>query len=272
MIKIAALRVKPIKVDRLLISWEFEQTLENFQEYSFELQRSQSPESDFETVHRFTDSVQFVDELQYKRLWTTLFYRIKTTQLSTGAVAITGPEGIGSAPNLEALEIIRRNDILLKNRRHGIGVPIIVFLKKRSGITCECWDADKKRPRTSNCLECFGGTFYGGYHDPIITWANLTPDTKMVQIPQWGEMEANESRIFMSNYPVLTPKDVVIDPHKMILWTVERIETSERRGCLLHQIVSISYIDKNHVLYTLLDKYPDLMSEIQSQSDKIQTR
>ena len=256
-------------MDQVLIEWKFSQTLEDFHDYSFELQRSKSPEDDYETIFRFLDESQFLDNVNYKRLWANLFYRIKITQISTGKIIETDPQEFGYEPNLEALEIIRRNDILLKNKRHGIGVPVIVFLRKRQGIDCNCWDRDKKRFKTSNCTDCYGGRFLGGFSAPIITWANLTPDRKGVTIPQWGEQETNESRLFFSNYPIITPKDIIIDPGKMILWTAENIETSERRGHLLHQLVSVSFVDRNSVYYKLIEKYPDVITNARTLKNRI---
>jgi hypothetical protein len=204
-----------------------------------------------------------------KRLWNTIFYRIEVLHIASGTRTYSHAVTFGTSPNLEALEIIRRNDILLKNKRHGIGVPLIAYIRKRSGIECTCWDKDKKRVRTSSCEDCFGSGFESGYYPPVITWANVTPDNKLVQIPQWGEVEPNEVRIFVSNYPLLIPKDVLINPFKMELWVVENVQTTERRGCTLHQVVSASYIDRNSILYRLLDRDPAILDLAYVESGRI---
>jgi hypothetical protein len=172
-------------------------------------------------------------------------------------------------PNLEALEIVRRNDILLKNKRHGIGVPVAIFKEKKIGPSCICWDRNKQRVRRSSCDECFGSHIQGGYYKPLIVWANLSPDTKMVQIPQWGEMEPNEKRIFMSNYPVLSPRDLIYNPSNATMYMIDKIETSERRGTMLHQIVSASFLDRNSVVYKLLDREQDLDKNLREETMKI---
>jgi hypothetical protein len=270
MITIERIDVRPVKVDKVMISWKFTPSFESFANYSFELQRSRAPDSDYETVYRFTDASQYLDDVQYKRLWSTLYYRIKTTNTSDGKTVYSAAYSMGYAPNMEALEIIRRHDILLRNKRHGTGVPVIVMLRKHQGIQCTCWDPDKKRVRISNCEECFGTGFYEGFHAPIITWANLTPDKKEIQIPQWGEAEQNNSRIFLSNYPVVSPKDVIINTEKMVLWTVEASDTSERRGCLLHQLLTVSFLDRSSVLYKLLEKYPEIIDSVSQQQSRIE--
>jgi len=269
MITVRTLSVVPIKPEKILLKWEFVPTLEDFRAYSFELQRSSSPESEFETIYRFEDDVQHVDSIEYKRLWNSLYYRIVTTHKESGKKVISSGHTFGYAPNLEALEIIRRNDILLRNKRHGIGVPIAIFIRKHEGPRCECWDMDKKRARTSNCDDCFGTGFYNGFYPPIVTWANLTPDNKTNPLPQWGETEPNDTRLFISNYPEVAPKDVIIEPSLMRLWMVESIETSARRGHLLHQLVTVSYLDRNNVLYKLLDKHKTLIDSTLKEKSKI---
>lgn len=267
--KIESITVRPLKIDTLHVSWTFAKTLERFQDFTFILERSESPESGFTAIASFNHITEYTDTVYYRRLWKSLYYRIRIINNSTNTVAYSMVGGLMTPPNLEALEIIRRNDILLRNRRHGTGIPIAVFSKKRMGPTCECWDADKQRLRTSNCKSCYGSHIEGGYYDPIITWANFTPNTKLVQIPQWGEMEPNERRVFMSNYPVLSPGDVLFEPSSMSVYTVEKIETSERRGTMLHQIVSASFIDRNSSLYNLIEDSKDLIAKLQNEASKI---
>lgn len=267
--KIESITIRPLKVDTLHISWVFTKTLESFQDFAFTLERSESPESGFIAITTFNHTTEYIDELYYRRLWKNLYYRVKIENKRTGAISYSIVGSLMTPPNLEALEIIRRNDILLRNRRHGTGVPVAVFTKKRIGPACECWDVDKQRLRTSNCRSCYGSHIHGGFYSPIISWANFTPNTKLIQIPQWGEMEPNEQRLFMSNYPVLSPGDVIFEPSSMSVYTVEKIETSERRGTMLHQIVSASFIDRNSALYSLLDETPDLIERLKTEASRI---
>lgn len=269
MIKVKSINVLPIKPDRVLVKWCFEPTFEDFNNFQFSLQKSASPESEYETIYTFTDNNQFVDIADYRRLWTSLNYRIVSKDKISGKEHISSPAQMGYAPNLEALEIIRRNDILLKNKRHGIGVPVAVFIRKHEGARCECWDIDKKRSRKSNCDDCFGTGFYNGVYPPIITWANLTPDNKTNPLPQWGETEPNDTRLFFSNYPEISPKDVIVEPTLMRVWIVESVETSARRGHMLHQLVTVSFLDRNNAFYKIVDKYKTLIDSIAKEKSKI---
>lgn len=269
MIKISKILVQPVNTDKILVRWEYAPTLENFSEYTFELQRSNSPESGFQTVFKFQDAIQFLDDLNFRRLWKNIYYRVVVTHTQTGKTATSSEYGFDYEPNLEALEIIRRNDILLKNRRHGVGLPVAVFIRKREGVRCECWDSEKKRVRVSNCDDCFQTGYYHGFYDPIIAWGNFTPDSKASLVEQPGEREPNDNKVFFSNYPILLPRDVVIDVTLMRAWMIDGVDTSARRGHLLHQLVTMSLLDRNHVLYKLIERYPDLISKVQEQKNRI---
>lgn len=271
MITATILSILPISSDKICVSWEFSKSVEDFRDYIFTLERSESPESGFESVLKFGHITEAVDSVRFKKIWRDLSYRIKSVNTSTGEAKYSDVATMSSAPNLEALEIVRRADILLKNRRHGTGVPVAVFKHKNIGPSCECWDENKQRLRTSNCPYCYGGRIEGGYYSPIITWANTSPPTKLVQIPQWGEMEPNEARIFFNNYPGLNPKDLIFSPASMTFFTVEKIETTTRREYILHQIVSASGLDRSHIVYRLLNEYPDIVDRLKEERARIKT-
>lgn len=271
MIKVHILSIRPIKEDKVHITWKFSQTVEDFRDYSFVLERSESPESGYKKVLSFDHITEAVDDIRFKKIWRDLVYRIKTIRKADGEEWCSQPMIITAAPNLEALEIVRRNDILLKNRRHGTGRPIAIFKRKTIGPSCQCWDSNKQRPRTSNCNYCYGSHIEGGYYYPIISWANMSPPQKVVQIPQWGEMEPNEVRIFMNNYPLVNPKDIIFVPASMLFYTVEKVETTTRREFILHQVVGISGLDRSHISYKLLDEYPDLVTTLRDEESRIKT-
>jgi hypothetical protein len=84
-------------------------------------------------------------------------------------------------------------------------------------------------------------------------------------------MEPNESRLFFNNYPELCPKDLILVPHTMMFYTVEKVETSTRRDYILHQVVSASGHDRGHISYNLLTKHPDIMDHLYTERARIKT-
>ena len=266
-------KIIPVAENRIYISWKFKQTLENFQEYIFILERSEDPASGYIPVFEFNHNIEYTDSVWFKKIWRNLYYRFQIVHTPSGTVNYTKAYRMSVAPDLEALEIVRRNNIMLRNRRYGTGTPIAVFKQKTVGPKCPvCWDYNKQKIRSSTCDECFKTGIEGGYYDPIITWANLTPPQKMVQIPQWGEMEPNEIRIFLSNEPVVNPKDIFFAPNDMLFYQINQIEISSRRGYLLHQLAAASVLDRSSIIYKLLNKYPQLTEQLDTEREKIKLR
>ena len=268
-------KVEPISLKAIKISWEFPVTLEDIGEYEFKLISSESPDEDNpgNLLHTFNHEKEYVFDCSVKKVWKDIYFRIIAFNKGTGEKACTDWVKMEDAPDLEALEIVRRNNILLTNRRHGIGLPIAVFKLKTVGPHCpDCWDFNKQKIRSSNCNSCYKTGIQGGYYAPILTWANLTPPVKQLQIPQWGEMEANEIRIFMNNWPSVNPKDLVYIPSKQSFYTVEQVETSCRRGFVLHQLVALSGCEKSSVVYKLLDEYPDKIKQLSEMRNRIKLK
>ena len=255
------------------ISWEYPVTTEDIGIYKYKLYRSSGGgEDEGELLKEFNHLKYFIDTNNIKKIWVNVYYRIETLNTHTNEIDKGKWTPMMVAPDLEAMEIVRRNDILLSNPRRGIGVPIAVFKLKIIGPHCpDCWDFNKQKIRSSSCDSCYKTGIQGGYYEPEITWANLTPPAKVIQIPQWGEMEANEIRIFMSNKPILNPKDLIYVSSRNCFYSVEQIETTTRRDYLLHQLVSASGIERKSIVYNLLKEYPDLNERLLEKANHIKT-
>lgn len=273
MITVTNIQIVPQSIDSLKVSWTFKQTPEDFRDYTFVLERSEDPASGFVPIFDFNHSMYFIDYLIYRKVWRSLYYRVTSRNIKTGESFSSPAYQLSVEPDLEALEIVRRNDILLKNRRHGTGSPVAVFKIKTVGPKCTvCWDFNKQKVRSSTCDVCYKTGIEGGYYEPVITWANLNPPQKMVQLPQWGAMESNEQRFFFNNEPSLNPKDLIFVPSSAIFYQVERVETSTRREYVLHQIVSASGLERTSVVYNLLKEYPDLTKQLGEARKRIKVK
>lgn len=273
MITVINIQIVPQSIDSLKVSWVFKQTPEDFRDYTFTLERSEDPSSGFLPIFNFNHAIYFIDKLPVRKIWRSLYYRISSKNIKTGETFFSPSFQMVVEPDLEALEIVRRNDILLKNRRHGTGSPVAVFRIKTIGPKCNvCWDFNKQKVRSSTCDVCYKTGIEGGYYEPIIAWANLNPPQKMIQLPQWGEMESNEQRFFFNNEPALNPKDLIFVPSSAIFYQVERVETSTRREYVLHQIVSASGLERTSIVYNLLKEYPDLTKQLGEARKRIKVK
>lgn len=273
MITVSYIKVIPLNTNSLKVSWQFTQTPEDFRDYTFTLERSEDPQSGFVPIFDFNHALYFIDKLTYKKIWRSLYYRVVSRNIKTGQTFESKAFPVSVAPDLESLEIVRRNDILLKNKRHGTGSPVAVFKLKTIGPKClACWDFNKQKVRSSFCDVCYKTGIEGGYYEPIITWANLNPPQKMSQLPQFGERENNDQRFFFNNSPELNPKDLIFVPSSLIFYQVERVETSTRREYILHQLVAVSGIERSSIVYRLLDDYPDLINELAKARNEIKLK
>ena len=266
-------KVEILSPGKYRISWEYPVTVEDISIYKYTLYRSTGGGTDTgEPVTSFNHLRYYVDENNIKKVWADLYYRIEVENTVTKEVDKGRWCLMSTAPDLEAMEIVRRNNILLSNPRRGIGVPVAVFKLKTIGPHCpDCWDFNKQKIRSSNCDSCYKTGIVGGYYEPVISWANLTPPAKQVQIPQWGEMEANEIRIFMSNDPVVNPKDLIYVQSRNCFYSVEQVETTTRRDFILHQLVAASGIERSSIVYNLLKEYPDLNKRLLHKTEHIKT-
>lgn len=257
-------KIIPISLTQIKITWEFPVTAEDIGEYEYTLISSEAPgetsghngdEPAGDVLLVFNHEKEYFGDINVRKMWKDTYFQIIGRNKRTGEFGHTKWKKMESEPDLEALEIVRRNNILLTNKRHGIGVPVYVFKLKTVGPHCpDCWDFNKQKIRSSTCDSCFKTGIIGGYYSPIKTYANLTPPQKQVQIPQWGEMEANEIRIFMNNEPSVNPKDLIYIPARLSMYRVEQVETSCRRNFVLHQLVAASGIEKSSVVYGLVDR------------------
>lgn len=272
MITVESLKVTPVKIGQVLVTWSFSQTLENFNDYTFELQRSESPEDGYLTIGYLTDETFFLDDVNYVKLWKNLYWRMVISNKITGEIWLSEPATIGYMPNAEAVEIVRRLDILLSNPRHGIGIPCLAFIRKTSGNSCECWDSEKRKLRKSNCDSCYGTHFENGFYSPIKIWVNFTPDTKSAPITEWGETEPNEARVLVSNYPLLNPKDIIFDPVNVRMYLVNDVSISSRRSYVLHQMLSLGYLDRTSSTYQLQEKYSDVIKKLVNDANSLKLR
>lgn len=159
-----------------------------------------------------------------------------------------GPETHRAEPDLIALEIVRRHSLLL---RRFSGIPCFFFIAKTFGQRCRCWDKTKSRVASSRCPDCYNTGFSGGFFPPIPGYyaREATPD--MIQLAAWGELHESQSSAWTTNYPLLSPRDIVADAETGDRWRVESITNIEQKGYAVMQILKISKINPGDIEFNL---------------------
>jgi len=242
----------------LTVSWKIKPTTEDVSNYTFRVMRSLSPEGPFNPIIDLVDKFVYHDaDVSLKNKYRKFFYIIRAFETAdTDNYKDSSSAWLPEKPDLEAAEIIRRNDLLLRKK---VGALCEAYLIKTYGQYCtNCFDYIKMRKRISNCPVCFNGGFVNGYFGPIATRVNFNPSQKMIQ--QAGfELQPDNIAAWMSNYPLLSPKDIVIESGTK-RWRVVQQSQTEKRRIPVHQMLQLKRVNHSDIEYEL--PYVGLTDEV----------
>jgi ribosomal protein L37AE/L43A len=246
--------------DGVVVSWLLEPEDTDVSAVEVEIQRSESPDGPFVvvqtvdpmTVFSFTDK----GAPWRPKAW-ELYYRLVSRSRSTGEEVHVGQSfGFQGQLPLDALEIIRQHDILLRGvNDHGPynGTPCTVYKRRNFGPRCpSCVDSVTNRVTISGCRSCSGTGFAGGgYYAPVDTFIAIQPAPRVVQVTQLMKSEDADTSAYMTNYPVMYPGDLIVEPSDKH-WRVTAVDVTERRRTLVKQQLRLRQLDTNDIEYETL--------------------
>lgn len=208
----------------------------------------------FRVSPRLVNVNVFVDRrANRKHFFRHMIYRVRAGRPDpiTGAfVPITGslPVEIGVEPDLLALEIVRQFRVL---HRRVTGQLCAIFSIKDFGPRCGfCWNPVQKRSTSSSCRECFGTGFIGGYFAQVNAFVDFNPTEESVQITQFGEWQSNDTLVWVTNFPPMKPRDMIVDPLNR-RWRVVNRRPIARLGFVVQQFLQIREIPRVDVEHSL---------------------
>ena len=176
-------------------------------------------------------------------------YKIKCRNKKTQEEVISNTFTWESPLDLVGLYIIAEDDFLLKD---ATGVPSLVFKRRRGGIACpECFDPIQKKRTKSHCTSCYGTNWVGGFFKPIDTYIDFNPNPKNSVITGWGEIQENETDSKLSNFPDVSPGDVIRELRDFRMWRVVKVDVTEKRRCQMLQFARLTEIKPSDVEYLL---------------------
>lgn len=264
MIKIDQVRVRPLTVTSAEVSWTLVATDEPQSTARFTVLRSESPEGPYVDVSGPMANVKsFVDRVNLKAKHNTIGWRIRVDDIPSG-VSIIYPNGTPEEaflfhpdfsrdaspgdfqPDYIALEIVRLNNLLL----HRYTGRVLAYCPIRTqGSRCPvCYDKKKDRGDSSQCSECFGSTFQGGYYDPINVLIDINPSPSVIQVANFGKLEDNQTACFMANYPLAKPNDMIVEPTNR-RWRVVQVNTVTKNRYIVQQFLQLQEIDRSDAEY-----------------------
>jgi len=196
------------------------------------------------------DYYQFLDfTIPTRDLNGTYWYRITSRRKSTNELVSTPMFSMDGQLDVVGLYIVDEVNWLLDDQT---GSPSFVYSRRRGGIQCdECYDKIQKKTTKSRCHTCFGTSWKEGYFKPFDCYIDFNPNPKDVRIQEWGETQENETNILLSNYPILTPGDLIRELQSQRLWRVTKQQQTEKRRIPMLQIARVTEVKPADIEYSI---------------------
>jgi len=265
MLRFTRTSVRGFDIDALVVSWEVDpvdKVAFNINDVEFRVYRSNSPEGPFDllTGTPLVDEFSFRDTSVNRRsFWRKFYYKVEATSILTGKTVSSVTNKAEVNPTLAArmligLEIVRRERILLGgagNTPGFNGVKCMVLIRRTFGQHCaECYDPVLERKLADKCTRCYGVSYVGGFFTPIPVYFNFNPTPQSVQIANFGEVQPSETDCWCSNYPLMSPGDVVVEPTNR-RWRVSRVHSTQMLRVPIRQLLRMSEINRSDVEYLI---------------------
>jgi hypothetical protein len=165
-------------------------------------------------------------------------------------------------------EVIKYNESLLYNNYHG--EPSVIVKRKSTGARCtECWSSARQQRTKSHCETCNGTGFVTGYYQPIKAQISFDSDPKATDPGKTGESVFDSKRCRLSNYPIVRPKDLIINLDDYKRYVIVRVETTKlpnlskdkqtlsRQNYIISQIVTLEELNTDDDEYRMdIDNIP----------------
>lgn len=278
MLRFKNVDVRGLEIDSLTISWEIDPADPvgyDSSQVEFRVYRSNSPEGPFDllTVAPLVDVYVFTDKQVNRRsFWRKTYYKLEATRVPDGlqveSIVHRAEVHKGARRRMMVgLAIVKKERMLLQGKgitAGYVGVPSVVFIRRTFGQHCsECFDFVLQRSLKEQCTSCFGTRYKRGFFTPIPAYVNYSPSPEILQVVNWGETQPSETDAWLSNYPLLSPGDVVIEPNNN-RWKVDRCHSTKMLRTPIRQIIRLVQLNRNNVEYKM-QVDPQLFHRAESQ-------
>lgn len=263
MLEVININVRSFSLDFLDVFWEIEDTTENIDNYLFYVYRSGAEKGPFIQISTgLKDTYLFRDGRVnlYSKL-RTYYYKIKVKDINTGEIKDFGPSHLQYLPDPQALEIAKRNFILLEQAN---GTRCYLFKRKRFGARCSCYDSKLGKAIVANCQNCYGVGYLGGYETPIITYIQIYERASELFQSGVGDVEREEAAGRASNYPIIEPRDFIVDDLNRRFRVTTPVERTNLKGAVTSQMFKLHKLDPGDLEYKIpikIDSYTNITKE-----------
>lgn len=153
---------------------------------------------------------------------------------------------------LLAQEIIRKEHLAMANMT---GVEVLVWKKMHTGVKCvECINNITGEIMDSNCRNCHGTGFLGGYHGPYCSLAKFDQRkiTKRHESSGAGVDDTRIHQVRMTAAPHVVRDDLIVEVKSQLVYTVDKIvNTMELRRIPIVRDIEVHENNRDEVEYDL---------------------
>lgn len=101
------------------------------------------------------------------------------------------------------------------------GVSVAVLKRRHFGVRCtHCFDQAVKMVTLSNCKNCYGTGWEGGYFDPILSYARVMDSPADIQSESSSKTMIVQSQIELLDFPRLEKGDIIVEVDNNKRWIV----------------------------------------------------
>lgn len=203
----------------------------------------------------YTDTVP-----NFRGFFSNLYYRLIVKDVDDNEKGISAPFNGEKYGNRIVNEIVRQHELLLNGTNSHPGYMsrrFACYKKTRFGTPCTaCLHVDTREVMVDNCKICGGSRTLEGWSNPAVFYGRwLSPVMKQTSITPTTEAEMNNKQLFLSNYPVIDPTDILIEEDGNHAWQISSVTATQPGGFLASQQLTVSQIDPQQIQAKL--KFPE---------------
>ena len=219
------------------------------------LQISDSPTSEFETIHTITQNAPpwYLDDASMTTTHRSpmVYYRIVFPDMDI-RIATFSNEAL---PNYYGAEIARRHAIQLKEGHSGN--LMYLFIRRRLKERCpDCWDTLRGMRSKTNCPTCLNTGYLRGYYDPIGVYVSLSPENTTVRQPFDGTEISGQMQGWTAGYPRISLGDILVDAKTREVWAISQVNMTTHKRVVTKQEIMVDHYDEDDATYKILERMP----------------
>jgi hypothetical protein len=254
------IEVLKTKEDDYFLEWDMAVTdpPESIDDYKFQIWWSDDPISGFTAIlDEHSDVVEIpgaTGPLTYTHHYRQMdfnrdrYYKVQAIHLSN-AVAPFFSSTVFIGMYSDGMQEVMKHAENTLNRMYQ-GEPCFVIKRKSTGARCPtCWSAARQQRMRTHCDTCHGTGFVVGYYQPIDVQISFDSDPKKSDLQKEWENVYDTKRARMSNYPLVRPKDLVVNKDDYKRYVISHVDTTK----LPRRAETVSILSKqNYIVSQLL--------------------